>query len=104
MHRCFQIPELLYNILENVSNSKPEDPPYWTGLGCQNIRDLLAVALVSKAFCEAALDALWSFQDSLPVLIKTFPRDLWTEDRNSKTIVSSTYILPEGVNFYLCSI
>jgi hypothetical protein len=89
MHRCLQIPELLHNILESFSTPRIES---WRFPHFRNLlRDLLAIALVSKAFCEPALDVLWSFQGSLPVLIKTFPRDLWTEDEDTMTLVSFVF-------------
>jgi hypothetical protein len=52
------------------------------------LRDILAFALVSKVFSEPALDELWRVQDSLLVLIKTFPSDSWVEDGNPKTLVN----------------
>jgi hypothetical protein len=90
MHRCLQIPELLYNILENFSVPPPFE--YWHYPRFRDLsRDLLAIALVSKTFCEPALDVLWSHQDSLPLLIKTFPRDLWTENGDPKKLVSFVF-------------
>jgi hypothetical protein len=64
--------------------------------------DLLAIALVSKNFCEPALDVLWGFQDSLLLLMKTFPPDLWIEEGNAKTLVSFIFYLQPRI--YSCAI
>ena len=81
MHRCLLISEILRIVLENVSSLQPA-------------ADLLAIALVSKNFCELALDELWTFQSSLTLLIKTLPPDLWTEDGVSRKLVGFIHVQP----------
>jgi hypothetical protein len=98
MHRCLQIPELLRHVLQNFS-ALALNLEYWQY--DPRLRDLHAIALVSKDFCEPALDVLWSLQDSLVVLINTFPRDLWTENGNPKKLVS--FVFCQQPNSYLSS-
>jgi hypothetical protein len=84
MHRCLQISEILDDIVEKIF--QPIYDCKWhcpRPRGRRDLRDVLAVALVSKAFCEPALDALWTFQHSLLFLVKTFPPDLWFETNDS---------------------
>lgn len=88
MHRCLQIHEILHNVLDNIALAA-------------SLRDLFSVALVSKAFNEPALDALWAFQDSLLLLIKTFPADLWIESGDPKKLVGFVFCLQ--FNSYSCS-
>jgi len=67
MHLCLQITEILTLILDSYDDYRPDK------------NTLLQLALVCKAFHEPALDALWKFQKSFLILVKTFPRDLWEE-------------------------
>ena len=82
MHHCLHITEILINIFDLYDE--------------QSKHTLLQLALVCKLFHEPALDALWRFQSSFLVLVKTFPRDLWEETGEPATLVR--YPLNSGVD------
>ena len=69
MHHCLEITEILKTIFNNIGFPGSR-------------RDLYALALVSKAFHEPALDVLWESQTSILPLIKTFPVEVWKEPGN----------------------
>jgi len=50
--------------------------------------DLIAFALVCKAFLEPSLSILWESDGSFARLIKTFPTDAWDEASYKLTFVS----------------
>jgi hypothetical protein len=79
MHRCLQISEIVYNIVDMLDCNGFKTTP--------GRNDLLALATVSKMFTEPALDWLWAGQDSLLTLIKTLPRDLWEQSGKGKVLV-----------------
>jgi hypothetical protein len=69
MHHCLEITEILKTVFNNFSFSASR-------------RDLYALALVSKAFHEPALDVLWELQTCILPLIKIFPVEVWEESGN----------------------
>lgn len=71
MHHCLQIPEILENICRYLK--LPPRRIIVKGWGV----DLLAFALVCKAFLEPSLNVLWESDGSFARLIKTFPTDAW---------------------------
>ncbi|KIM84932.1 hypothetical protein PILCRDRAFT_87278 [Piloderma croceum F 1598] len=73
MHHCLEITEILKTIFNNFGFSASR-------------RDLYALALVSKAFHEPALDVLWELQDCILPLIKTFPVEVWEQSGNPSTL------------------
>jgi hypothetical protein len=77
MHRCLQIPEIVRSIVNMLARNE----------AISGRLDLLAVATVSKMFSEPALEWLWAGQDSLLILIKTLPQDLWNESGDGKVLV-----------------
>jgi hypothetical protein len=81
MHRCLQIPEILGNICRYLYLL-----PQWIIKGRK--LDLLAFALVCKAFLEPSLGILWESDGSFTRLIKTFPTDAWCQGGYTPTIVS----------------
>jgi hypothetical protein len=79
MHRCLQISEILGHICRYLY-------PQWIVKGRRV--DLLAFALVCKAFLEPSLGVLWETDGSFARLIKTFPTDAWRQVGHTPTIVS----------------
>lgn len=77
MHHCLEIAEILKIIFNNFSESNI----------VHHRRSLYALALVSKAFHEPALDILWRSQESILRLIKTFPVEVWEETGDPLTLV-----------------
>lgn len=65
MHRCWEIPELLAQIFDNVLY----DP-----------RSLAALAGTCRLFSDLALDLLWGIHGDMLVLLKTMPSSLWREE------------------------
>jgi hypothetical protein len=82
MHRCLQITEILGNICKYLYLL----PPQWMVKGTG--ADLIAFALVCKAFLEPSLNILWESDGSFARLIKTFPTDAWDEAGYKLTLVS----------------
>jgi hypothetical protein len=50
-------------------------------------RDLLSVALTSRAFCEPALDGLWREITSFDPIIACLPDDLWIREESETTVL-----------------
>jgi hypothetical protein len=91
MHRCLQISEIVRNIVNilGYAETKEDDS------------GLLALVTVSKMFSEPALECLWAKQDSLPVLFKTLPRDLWNESGDGNVLVGLFFNSYQTLNAFL---
>lgn len=63
MHRCLQIQEILHVIIRNLEGSSS---------------DLIAAALVCRAFYEHAMDHVWKDLRGLGPLIRCLPDDAYT--------------------------
>lgn len=62
MHRCLTIPEMRCSIIENFQGP---------------CADLVAIALVQRAFYEPAMNKLWSKLKGLSPLIRCLPDDAY---------------------------
>jgi hypothetical protein len=94
MHRCLQISEIVHNIVKNL-------PCHRAVPGIRSHGDLLAIATVSKMFSEPALECLWAEQDSLRVLLRTLPRDLWNEGGDGNMLVGLLFLPYQTLNTFL---
>jgi hypothetical protein len=81
MHRGLQIPEIVRSIVNMLARNE----------AISGRQDLLALATVSKIFSEPALELLWAAQDSLLILIKTLPQDLWNDSGEGKVLVGLSF-------------
>jgi hypothetical protein len=84
MHRALLVEDIFKSLVEQMT---PEPKIFWHIYNESARQDLLAIALVSKAFSTFALDALWAYLDSLWPLIKLLPNDSY-EAPSGANIVS----------------
>jgi hypothetical protein len=97
MHSCLAIYDLLHTILFFAYDGKDDVDD--RGLGYASIPNTRAVfysslALVCRAWHEAAVNLLWSSQHSILPLLKLFPRDLWEITQQSDVhAVCETHLL-----------
>lgn len=89
MHRAFRVEDVLKSFIERMA---PEPVPTWRMYNKSARQDLLAMALVSKAFSTFALDALWAYIYSLWPLIKLLPNDSY-EAPSGANVVSRTLLI-----------
>ena len=90
MHHCLEVEEILSNIFsllaipESIKQNRPdlEQREVYCNV-------LVSCALVCKTFSEPALAQLWYKQWGIGNLIKTMPRDLWTQGRSANLIEGS---------------
>ncbi|KAH7924076.1 hypothetical protein BV22DRAFT_1130117 [Leucogyrophana mollusca] len=74
------MPRLDFDVLLLIFNSLLRDVHGASLLPAQSqtyLKDFAALARTCRAFCNPALDILWSTQVSLVPFMSTFPRDLW---------------------------
>lgn len=69
MHRSLRIPEVVGMICSQLK------PISWRSTAGK--ADLAVLARTSTVFHDAALDVLWSHQETLMNLIRCMPADLW---------------------------
>ena len=74
MHRCLNVSELVGEIAELV-------------MECGRKRDLVSLAITSHTLTETVLTVLWKQQQSLVVLFKCFPADMWRMSRRRGMLV-----------------
>ncbi|KAJ6451834.1 hypothetical protein C8R47DRAFT_291294 [Mycena vitilis] len=73
MHRCWQIPEILQIILEELKIVEP----MLMALGKVETQAFARMARTCRTLSEPALNVLWSRQDTLLPLLTCFPSNLW---------------------------
>ncbi|KAJ7660167.1 hypothetical protein DFH06DRAFT_1130071 [Mycena polygramma] len=73
MHRCWQIPEILQIILEELKKTEP----MLMMLGKIETQAVARMARTCRTLSDPALNVLWSQQDTLLPLLTCFPSNLW---------------------------
>lgn len=91
MHHCLSLPEIILEIVENVSDFGEINPSRQT---------LAALARTCTAFQEAALDELWRFQSGFLNLMKCLPPSKLYKKRR-KWVYNIIFIVKKISNSYL---
>ncbi|GLB39777.1 hypothetical protein LshimejAT787_0702870 [Lyophyllum shimeji] len=94
MHRCLEIPEILYFIFDNVIDRQSLKSPF------PGSATLVNLAVTCKLFKEPALDALWYTIRNVDPLIRSLPADAFCLTRHLQEVapvVGGLGLTPDGM-------